>query len=385
MTDPLRAGIIGGGWIARVHVPAIDAEPGLELVAACDTDSERAEAISGPRGGTAYTRFEEMLEHEQLDVLWVCTPPLFHRGPVEAALARGVHVYLEKPIARTLEDADAIVAAASSSRAICAVGYQYHASELLDDALALLEGQQPGTARQPELRSRRGPAVVHGSRAGRRADPRAREPPHRPAAGARRTHPVGAGDGGHGGPLADRPAERHRGRDLPHPPLRERRARIGALGVDARGPARAVRGRRRGQRRDARAAARTRALPAQRALGRPRGREASTANRWIVRSRASSRPCACATSASSPANPHRRATRSRSRSPASARSSRARTSRLPDDGPPAEADRPHRHRRGRLRARTSRSSRRSGSSCDARDRIRAPTCATTCPAMRPSS
>jgi len=144
LRDPLRVGIIGGGWIARVHVPAIDAAPGIELVAACDTAIERAEAIAGPRGAHAYTRWEEMLEQETLDALWVCTPPLFHRGPAEAALARGVHVYLEKPIARTLEDADAIVAAASSSSAICAIGYQYHASELLDDARTLLEGQQVG-------------------------------------------------------------------------------------------------------------------------------------------------------------------------------------------------------------------------------------------------
>jgi predicted dehydrogenase len=140
----LRAGIIGGGWIARVHVPAIDATPGIELVAACDTELERAETIAGPRGGRAYLRWEEMLEREQLDVLWVCTPPLFHRAPVEAALAAGVHVYLEKPIARTLDDADAIVAAAGASAAICAVGYQWHASELLDDALEALAGQQIG-------------------------------------------------------------------------------------------------------------------------------------------------------------------------------------------------------------------------------------------------
>jgi myo-inositol 2-dehydrogenase / D-chiro-inositol 1-dehydrogenase len=140
----LRAGIIGGGWIARVHVPAIDAAPGVELVAACDTEIARAEAIAGPRGGRAYTRWEEMLEREELDVLWVCPPPLFHRGPVVAALAAGVHVYLEKPIARTLDDADAIVEAAAGSSAICAVGYQWHASELLDDALELLAGQQVG-------------------------------------------------------------------------------------------------------------------------------------------------------------------------------------------------------------------------------------------------
>ena len=144
MTEPLRVGIIGGGWIARVHVPAIEAAPELELVAACDTVPERADAIAAACGGAAYARFEEMLEGERLDALWVCTPPLGHRAPVEAALAAGVHVYLEKPIARTLEDADAIVAAAEAADAICAVGYQYHASELLDDARALLEGQQVG-------------------------------------------------------------------------------------------------------------------------------------------------------------------------------------------------------------------------------------------------
>ena len=72
----------------------------------------RAEAIAQPRGAHAYTRWEEMLERERLDLLWVCTPPLHHRAPVVAALADGVNVYLEKPIARTLEDAEAIVAAA---------------------------------------------------------------------------------------------------------------------------------------------------------------------------------------------------------------------------------------------------------------------------------
>ena len=139
---PLRAGIVGGGWIARVHVPAIDAAPGVELVAACDVAADRAEAIAGPRGARAYTRWEEMLEREHLDVLWMCPPPLHHRAPVEAALAMGVHVYLEKPIARTLDDADAIVASAEASEAVCAVGYQWHASELLEEAREALDGQR---------------------------------------------------------------------------------------------------------------------------------------------------------------------------------------------------------------------------------------------------
>lgn len=141
---PLRAGIVGGGWIARVHVPAIDAADGVELVAACDIDRAKAEAIAGPRGAQAYERWEEMLERERLDVLWVCTPPLHHRDPVLAALAAGIHVYLEKPIARTMGDAEAIVAAASVGPGICVVGYQWHATELLDDVREALAGQRVG-------------------------------------------------------------------------------------------------------------------------------------------------------------------------------------------------------------------------------------------------
>jgi myo-inositol 2-dehydrogenase / D-chiro-inositol 1-dehydrogenase len=139
---PLRAGIIGAGWIARVHVPALDAAADVELIAASDTALERAEAIARPRGARAYASWEEMLDREELDAVWVCTPPLHHRGPTLAALARGIHVYLEKPIARTLDDAEAIVSGARSANAVCAVGYQWHASELVEEAREALAGQR---------------------------------------------------------------------------------------------------------------------------------------------------------------------------------------------------------------------------------------------------
>jgi predicted dehydrogenase len=149
---PLAAGIIGGGWIARRHVPAIDAAEGVDLVAVCDTERSRAEAIAAPRHARAYRNWEDMLETERLDALWVCTPPLLHRQPTVAALERGIHVYLEKPIARTVPDGEAIAATAAGSDAICMVGYQWHASELLervreatsDQAIGLLAGRNYG-------------------------------------------------------------------------------------------------------------------------------------------------------------------------------------------------------------------------------------------------
>jgi myo-inositol 2-dehydrogenase / D-chiro-inositol 1-dehydrogenase len=140
----LRAGIIGGGWIARRHVPAIDAAEDLTLVAACDADLSRARAIAEPRQARAYEEWLQMLDREQLDALWVCTPPLFHRDPVVAALSRNISVYLEKPIARTRADAEAIVSAADASDAICMVGYQWHATELLDEVRGALADRPVG-------------------------------------------------------------------------------------------------------------------------------------------------------------------------------------------------------------------------------------------------
>lgn len=125
-------------------MPAIDAAEGVELVAACDSDLPRAQAIAGPRGVRAYDQWTEMLEREQLDLLWVCTPPLAHRAPTVTALERGIHVYLEKPLARTRADGEAIVAAAADSDPICMVAYQWHASELLDEVRTALSDRPVG-------------------------------------------------------------------------------------------------------------------------------------------------------------------------------------------------------------------------------------------------
>jgi predicted dehydrogenase len=90
-----------------------------------------------------YDSWERMLEQERLDAIVVATPPAFHRDAAERALEAGIHVYLEKPVAHDLADAEAIERAAMRSAAICAVGYQYRAISFLADLprdLRLLAG-----------------------------------------------------------------------------------------------------------------------------------------------------------------------------------------------------------------------------------------------------
>jgi predicted dehydrogenase len=135
--------VIGAGWIAEEHVAILRSLEGAELVAVCDVDETRAAELAA--GAAVYTDWRELLERESPDAVFVCTPPMLHREMTVDALARGIHVYLEKPVARGLDDARAIVAAAAAaSDAVCAVGYQWRAVEVLDDLREALDGQEIG-------------------------------------------------------------------------------------------------------------------------------------------------------------------------------------------------------------------------------------------------
>ncbi len=138
----MRVGIIGAGWIAAEHIATLRKLDEVELVAVCDLDQARARSLAG--GAATYTRWTELLSRERPDAIFVCTPPLTHRELTVPALEQGIHVYLEKPIARGLEDAQAIVAAAGHSRSVCAVGYQWRGIEVLDDLREAVKGQDLG-------------------------------------------------------------------------------------------------------------------------------------------------------------------------------------------------------------------------------------------------
>ena len=137
----MRVGVIGAGWIAAEHVAVLN-RLGADLVAVCDLDETRARQLAG--AAATYTDWRELVERESPDALFVCTPPLAHREVTVEALDRGIHVYLEKPVARGLDDARAIVEAAARSDAVCAVGYQWRGVEVLDDLREALDGQELG-------------------------------------------------------------------------------------------------------------------------------------------------------------------------------------------------------------------------------------------------
>lgn len=109
-----RIGVVGIGWWATInHIPTIKAHPDADLVAICDLDAARVEAIGKQFDIPGrYTDLAAMLAAEKLDGLIVSTPHVAHTGPTLAGLAAGVHVMVEKPMATTAEDGRAIAEAA---------------------------------------------------------------------------------------------------------------------------------------------------------------------------------------------------------------------------------------------------------------------------------
>ena len=140
----LRAGIIGAGWIGRQHAETINGRDDIEVAAVCDTDAERAGEAAALSGARVFSDWRQMLDDAALDVLWVCTPPRTHAAPAVAALDAGLPLYLEKPIARSLDDAAQIVAAADRGTTVCTIGYQWRAIEVLGELHRALAGQTVG-------------------------------------------------------------------------------------------------------------------------------------------------------------------------------------------------------------------------------------------------
>ena len=112
--NPLRVAIIGSGKVAHIHAKALQALPDAYFVAVCGRDMGRTQRFADQYGVQAYTRIEEMLASARIDVVIVCTPHPQHAAPTIAALRAGAHVLVEKPLAASLADCDAMLATAQA-------------------------------------------------------------------------------------------------------------------------------------------------------------------------------------------------------------------------------------------------------------------------------
>jgi predicted dehydrogenase len=124
----IRVGVIGAGWWATAaHIPAIKSHPAAELVAVQSRERAKAEKIARDFGAKhACTTVEELLAIPGLDAVIVSSTPNVHYAQAKAALERGLHVLLEKPMTFTVAEARELVKLAARKKLQLLISCPWH-------------------------------------------------------------------------------------------------------------------------------------------------------------------------------------------------------------------------------------------------------------------
>lgn len=135
----IRVGIIGAGMMGVQHAEAIRRIPGTEIVALAapryDNAKTACEALGIP---AVYTEYKQMLEQEKPDAVHVCTPNYTHYEICRGALEHGVHVFCEKPLSNTYEEAKQLTELAEKKGLLAAVDFNYRHNVMVREMHELL-------------------------------------------------------------------------------------------------------------------------------------------------------------------------------------------------------------------------------------------------------
>jgi len=118
--DKLRVGVIGVGHLGEYHVQKYLAMPAVEVVGVVDTNSDRANEISGRYNVNAYGGHLEILE--MVDAVSLAVPTEIHFDVARDILSKGIHLLIEKPITYKIEDADCLLELARKNNVVLQVG-----------------------------------------------------------------------------------------------------------------------------------------------------------------------------------------------------------------------------------------------------------------------
>ncbi len=120
----VKHSVLGLGWFGEKHCEALAAIPNVEIHAICTRNSERLAEVAKRFGvKKTFTSYDEMLADPELESVSITTMWDQHAAPAVAALNAGKHVFLEKPMASTVADCDAIVNAANAAKSFFMTGH----------------------------------------------------------------------------------------------------------------------------------------------------------------------------------------------------------------------------------------------------------------------
>ena len=141
----VRTAIVGCGKVAHLHAAALKSLTESEFVAVCDADPGRSEAFADQYGVKAFTDVATMVEIASAQAAIICTPHPLHAPPAIVAAERGTHLLIEKPLASTLADCDAMISAAAKHRVMLGVVSQRRFFEPVARMKAAIDAGKIGT------------------------------------------------------------------------------------------------------------------------------------------------------------------------------------------------------------------------------------------------
>lgn len=127
MSGQVRVGLMGCGSIAKYfHLPILAGSPHVQLVALAEAVPDLLEqAKTVASGAKGYTDYHEMLADDNVDAVVICLPTGMHAGAATDAFDAGKHIYLEKPIGITMQEAQAVCAAEQKSGKTGMIGFNF--------------------------------------------------------------------------------------------------------------------------------------------------------------------------------------------------------------------------------------------------------------------
>lgn len=144
--DVVRIGFIGLGGIAtRSHIPALASLPDVVVQAGAEVNPGQAERTQRRFGiPKTYSSYQEMVQEEPLDAVYVCLPNFLHYEAASAALAQGLHVYCEKPMGLSSKQALALMTEADRRSLVLMPGYNLRFCSHFHRARRLIEEKRIG-------------------------------------------------------------------------------------------------------------------------------------------------------------------------------------------------------------------------------------------------
>jgi predicted dehydrogenase len=139
--EPLRIGVIGVGVMGSNHARVLAELPGVRLVGVADPDQQQAHAVRNVLGCAAVADFAQLLDMG-VDAVSIAAPTHLHHDIALAAIARGVHVMVEKPIGSTVEEGHAIVTAARQAGVTLMVGHVERFNPAVETVKKAIRGEE---------------------------------------------------------------------------------------------------------------------------------------------------------------------------------------------------------------------------------------------------